>query len=71
MPVNLRHPTVGNPRLDAAHVSEIVLNHIDKRCLAILLNGRRGNQRHSLQRIHQQPRIYKLVGEERIVLVVE
>src|ERR1700676_625729 len=50
---------------------DIVLNHINERCLTILLNGGCWNQRHPLQRIHQQPRIDKLVGEERIILIVE
>ena len=36
---NLRYTAVGNPRRYAAHVSEIVLNQIDKRRLPILLNG--------------------------------
>ena len=69
--VNLRHTAVGNSRLYAAHVSDIVLNHIHERCLAILLNGGCWNQRHPLQRIHQQPRVNKLVGEKRIILIVE
>src|ERR1019366_5662086 len=50
---------------------DIVLNHIHERCLAILLNGGCWNQRHPLQRIHQQPCVNKLVGEERITLIVE
>ena len=50
---------------------DIVLNHIHERCLAILLDGGCWNQRHPLQRIHQQPRVDKLVGEERIIFVVE
>src|ERR1035437_3640208 len=50
---------------------DIILNHIHERCLTILLNGGCWNQRHPLQRIHQQPRVDKLVGEERITLIVE
>ena len=50
---------------------DIVLDDIHERCLAILLNGRCWNQRHPLQRIHQQPRVNKLVGEECIILIVE
>ena len=62
---------VGDSRLYVAHVCDIVLNHVDKRSLAILLNGRCRNQRHALQRIHQQTRVYELVREKRIILIVE
>jgi hypothetical protein len=41
--VNLREPAVRNSRLYAAHMSEIVLNDVDERCLAVLLNGRGWN----------------------------
>jgi arginine exporter protein ArgO len=37
--VDLRHPAVGDSRLYAAHLRDIVLNHIHERCLAVLLNG--------------------------------
>src|ERR1700685_4769649 len=67
--VNLGYPAVGNSRLYAAHMSEIVLDHIHKRCLAILLNGGCRNQRHSLQCIHQQMGVNKLVLGELIILV--
>src|SRR5580698_7278644 len=69
--VNLGHAAVGNSRLYAAHMSEIVLDHIHKGCLAILLNGGCWNQRHPPQCVHQQMGVNKLVGEERILLVVE
>src|SRR5580658_9966227 len=69
--VNLRDPAGCNSRLDAAHVSDIVLNHIHERCLAILLNGGSWNQRYPLQRIHQQPGVHKLVWKERGVFVGE
>ena len=52
-------------------MSDIILNHIDERRLAILLNGRSRNQRHPPQCVHQQPRVDELVREERIVFVVE
>ena len=69
--VNLRHTAICNSRLDAAHMSDAVLNHVHERCLAVVLDGGGGDQRHPLQRIHQQPGVHKLVGEERVVLVVE
>jgi hypothetical protein len=47
------------------------LNHIHERCLAILLNGGSRNQRYPLQRIDQQPRVYKLVWKECGVLVAK
>src|ERR1035437_3492564 len=37
--VNLRHTAVRNSRLYAAHMRDIVLDHIHERRLAILLNG--------------------------------
>jgi hypothetical protein len=36
---NLCYTAVGDPRRYAAHVSEIILNQIDKRRLPVLLNG--------------------------------
>src|ERR1700722_9669960 len=66
---NLSYAAVCHARRDAAHMSDIVLNDIDKGCLPILLNGGGRNQGNSLQSIHQQAGIYKLVGEERIVAV--
>jgi hypothetical protein len=63
---------VGDARLDVAHVRDVVvLNHIDEGDLAVVLNGRGGNQRDVLQRVHQQPRVDELVGKERAILVVE
>src|ERR1035437_7811688 len=50
---------------------DIVLNHIQERGLTILSNGGCWNQRHPLQRIHQQSRVDKLVGKERIILIVK
>ena len=38
--VHLRYAAVGHSRLDAAHVRDVVLNHVHERGLAILLNGR-------------------------------
>src|SRR3984885_13365558 len=68
---DLGYTSLCNSRLDAAHLNEIVLNHIRKRGLAVLLNGRRWKQRHPLQGIYQQSRVYKLVREERVIFVVE
>src|SRR5580658_8182406 len=58
---NLCYACVSNSRPYSAQVSDIVLNDINKRSLPILLNGRRWNQGHSLQRIHQQARVDKLI----------
>src|SRR5208283_3462956 len=69
--VNLGCTAVCHARFNAAHVREIALNHVHKRCLTILLNGGGRNQRHSLQCIHEQAGVYKLIGEECVVLVVE
>ena len=44
---------------------------INKRGLAVVLNGRSRNQRDTLFGIHQQPGIHELVGKERVVLVIE
>src|SRR5580658_10605603 len=68
---DLGYAAVCNPLGYAAHVRDIVLNQIDKRRLPIVLNSRRRNQRHSLQRVHQEPRIDKLVRKEGVVLVGE
>src|SRR5580658_8112200 len=68
---HLRDPAVGNSRLDAAHVSDIVLNYIHKRRLAILLDGGRLKERHSLQRVYKQMCVYELVREKSAVLVVK
>src|ERR1700679_1302583 len=69
--VNLRDTPFGNSGLNATHVSEIALNHIYEGRLAILLNRGCRNQGYALQRIHQQARVYKLVREEGIILVLE
>jgi hypothetical protein len=69
--VNLRETTVSDSWLYAPHMGGIVLNHVYERRLAILLDGRGRNQCHSLQRIHQQPRIHKLVRKQCIICVGE
>src|ERR1700691_5091131 len=69
--IHLRQTAVRDSRLYGAQMSDVVLNHIHERCLAILLNGGCWNQRHSLQRIYQQASIHKLVREERIIFIVE
>src|ERR1700733_4753802 len=69
--VNLCRAGVSDSGLYAALVSDIILNHIDERGLAILLNGWGRNQCHACQRVHKQARVYKLVWEECIILVVE
>ena len=51
----------GDTRLHAALVRRIVLNHIDKRGGAVMLDRRRRNYRRALQRIHQQPCVDELV----------
>ena len=53
------------------HMRDAVLNHKDKRHIAVVLDGGGGDQDHVLQRIHQQAGIHKLVGKERVVFVVE
>ena len=69
--INLRLTRVRNSGLYAAHVRDVVLNHVHKRCLAILLNRGGRNERDSLQRVHQQARVHKLIREERVIFVVE
>ena len=49
---HLRESVVGCSRLDVVQVSDVILNNIHKRSLAILLNGRRGSQGHTFQRLH-------------------
>src|SRR5580704_3843127 len=57
--------------LDVADLGGIILDDVDKRGLAIMLNGRGRNQSDSLQGIHQQSGVYELVGKQRVVLVIE
>ena len=66
---HLGDAAVGYAGLYAAHMSDIVLNYVHERCRAILLNGRCRNQGHALQSVHQQTRIHKLIGKERVVLI--
>src|ERR1700733_9401109 len=69
--IHLREPVIGYSSLDVLQVGDIVLNNVDKRCLAVLLNGRRRNQGNPIERFHQQPRIDKLVREQREIIIVE
>ena len=69
--VNLCRAGVGDTGLNAALVSDIVLDDVDERRLAILLNGWARNQGHASQRVYKQARVYKLIWEERIMIVVE
>src|SRR5580704_1198736 len=69
--IDLHQAAIRNSRLYAAHVCDVVLNHIHEGCLTILLSGRCWNQGHALQCVHQQPRVHKLVWEERIAFIVE
>src|ERR1700683_373128 len=52
-PSHLGETGLGNSRRHIAQVSDIVLNYINERCRAVLLNSRRRNLRYTLQRIHQ------------------
>src|ERR1700722_2395115 len=69
--VHLREPVIGYASLDVLQMGDVVLNDVDKGCLAVLLNGRRRNQGNSFQRFYQQPRIDKLVREQREIIIVE
>src|SRR6202035_2635733 len=62
---------VCNSWLYGAQMSDIILDQIHERCLAILLNCGGWKQRHPLQGIHQQPSVHELVREKRIILIVE
>src|ERR1700722_11425202 len=68
---HLGEPVVGYSNLDVLQVRDVVLNYVDKRCLAVLLNRRRRNQGNSFERFHQQPRIDKLIREQREIIIVE
>src|SRR5580658_1780764 len=62
---------IHNAWRDIADLGGVILDYVDKRGLAIMLNGRGRNQRDSLQGGHQQPGVYELIGKQGIVLVVE
>ena len=51
-PFHLREAVIGHSGLDVLQVGDIVLNDIDKLCLAVLLNRRRRNQGNSFERFH-------------------
>ena len=62
---------IGNDRLNNAHVGDIVLNHVDEGCLAVVLDRGGGNQRGAVMGINEKADIDEFIGEERSVLVVE
>src|SRR5580704_8847490 len=64
-------PGVRDTWLDVAYLSRAVLDEVDERGLAVMLNGGSGNQRDPLQSVHQQPGVYELVGEQSVVFVIE
>src|SRR5271163_3695778 len=62
---------VGDAWFDVADLRRILLDQVDKCVLAVMLNRRTRNQRDPLQRLHQEPGVYELVGKQRFVLVIE
>src|SRR5271165_6605876 len=68
---HLRESVVSCSRLDVVQMSNVILNNIHKRSLAILLNGRRRNQGHTFQGLHQQPRINELVWEQSEIVITK
>ena len=69
--LDLRVARIGDAGLYGAQVGKVALDHVDERRRSILLNGGRGNERNSHERIHEQSRVYEFVGEQLVVLVIE
>src|SRR5580704_3270819 len=62
---------VGYPGLNIPDLCRVVLDEINKRGLAVVLNGGSRDQSDTLFGIEQKPGIHKLVGKQCIVLVIE
>ena len=62
---------VGDAGLDGPHLGDIILQDVDKRCIAIVLYGGCRYQRDAMKGIDEQARIHELIRIKGIVLVGE
>src|SRR6202522_3893805 len=70
-PLHDNQSTIRNTGRDVLHVGYFVgrVDDVDKGNLSVVLNSRRRNQRHALERVQQQARIYELIGKQSVVFV--